>query len=159
MSEQSEWENRIESSIGEWRELWLVHSTSVNRVSAHESWLTPYSVDLVNFLRSDSLNRVSESILVSGLIRLFRLYIVLAWESVFGTVTAMKFAVSVSIETRQWAGQVGVWFPAGAGNLFFPLHRVETDSSVHSASYLMWTGGSFPESEAIRACSWSLTSI
>jgi hypothetical protein len=38
-------------------------------------------------------------------------------------------------------------------------HRVQIASGAHPASYLMGTGGSFPEDEAVGAWSWSLTSI
>jgi len=46
----------------------------------------------------------------------------------------------------------------GAGN--FSLHHcVQTDSGVHSASYPMGTGDSFPGSKAAELWSWQHTSI
>jgi hypothetical protein len=44
----------------------------------------------------------------------------------------------------------GVRFPAGAWN-FSLLHRVQTSSEVHPASYPMGNGGSFPGGKAAGA--------
>jgi hypothetical protein len=45
------------------------------------------------------------------------------------------------------AGWLGVWVPAGAGNLSLH-HRVQTGSVAHPASYPMGTTGSFPGGKA-----------
>jgi hypothetical protein len=49
---------------------------------------------------------------------------------------------------QRWAmgWMIGVRFPAGAGN--FSIHRVETGSGPHPASYPMRTRGSFPGGKA-----------
>jgi hypothetical protein len=52
-----------------------------------------------------------------------------------------------------WAGWSGVRIPAGAGN-FFLLHRVQTGSGAHPASYPMGTGGSLSEGKAAGAWNW-----
>jgi hypothetical protein len=46
-------------------------------------------------------------------------------------------------------GSSRVLFSAGAGNFF--LHRVQTDSGTHPASYPVSTGGSFPGVKAAGA--------
>jgi hypothetical protein len=45
---------------------------------------------------------------------------------------------------------IGVRFPVGAGN-FLLLHRVQTGSGAHRASYPMGTGGYFPGGKAAGA--------
>jgi len=56
------------------------------------------------------------------------------------------------------AGRWGVRVPAGAGN-FSLLHRLQTGSGAHPASYPVGTRGSFLGGNAAGAWSWSLTSI
>jgi len=55
------------------------------------------------------------------------------------------------------AGWSGVREPGEAWN--FSLHRVQTVSGVHSASYTVGTGGSFPGGKTAGAWSWQLTSV
>jgi hypothetical protein len=45
---------------------------------------------------------------------------------------------------------MGVRFPAGAG-IFSPLHRVQTGSETHPASYQMGNGVSYPGDKAAGA--------
>jgi hypothetical protein len=57
-----------------------------------------------------------------------------------------------------WAGWLGVWVQAEAGN--FSLHHCfQTGSGTHPAFYPVGTRGSFPGDKVAGAWSWPLTSI
>jgi hypothetical protein len=86
-------------------------------------------------------------------------------------VNTVGIVIVYSKKKKRWGSSVGiatgyglddrsssVRFPVEAGN--FPLlHRVQTGSGAHPASYPTYTGGAYPGGKAAGAWSWALTSI
>jgi hypothetical protein len=56
----------------------------------------------------------------------------------------IKYEPGSSVSTVTLGCTSRVRFPAGAGFLSSPHHRLQTGSGVHPASYLVGTAGSFP---------------
>jgi hypothetical protein len=77
-------------------------------------------------------------------------------ERTFGMLEVCRFSrkiIFVSIITELRGGRP--WLNSRQGQGFFsPLHRVQTGSGVHSASYPMGAGGSYPGGKAAVAWSW-----
>jgi hypothetical protein len=62
---------------------------------------------------------------------------------------------SVSIVTRLWSGQSGVWCPAGARDIWL-LENAQTSPGTHPATYSIGTGV-LPWDRTVRMSSWPLT--
>jgi len=70
----------------------------------------------------------------------------------------LEAGVTLPVSDKATGWTTGVRFPAGAG-IFSFLHRVQSGSGAHPASYSMCTRGSFTGGKAAGAWSWPLTSI
>jgi hypothetical protein len=66
--------------------------------------------------------------------------------------TSVNIGSDYRVDDRGFA----VRFPTGDGNSSI-LHRVQTGSGAHTASYPMGNGGSFLGDELVGAWSWPLT--
>jgi hypothetical protein len=71
------------------------------------------------------------------------------WSSHF------RYMIAQSIQWRATGWTAWVRFPTGSKD-FSLLHRVQTGSGAHPASYVMGTGGSFPDDKEAVAWSWPL---